>query len=270
MKRPAYLIAVCALIGLLASSSIGPVAGAADRRGPMYEEFDGIMLFYTPKDTSTYRALLPQVFDLPDEPLVQAFVIDYYKMAPWAIKPYQEAAIFLLAKHKGEEVWHCITMPVTTDDARIGGIKYLGYPKVLAEVNFTREPPVFRGNLKAGGRTIFEVSLDTGGHRVTEAERQWFRRLAGIPPLNFLNGRLVKPRPGGRKDQTMLDLSERMPGKFKVQVGRATLAGYPEAAPKADDWRPGAFGLEVKEIVLAYYFQNKYGFSFGRPEEVAK
>jgi acetoacetate decarboxylase len=258
------------MIGLMIFFSIGPLAGPAYGKGYMYEEFDGIMIFYTPKDTATYRALLPTVFDLPDEPVVQAFVFDYYKMAPWAIKPYQEAAIFLLAKYKGEEVWHCLTMPVTTDDARIGGIKYLGYPKVLAEVNFIREPPFFRGNLKANGKTILKVSLDTKDHPITDAERRWFRRLAGIPPLNFLGGKLVKPRPGGSKEVTLLDLSEKYSQVFQVATGQARWAASPEAALKADDWRPAAFGIEVKEIVLAYYFQNKYGFSFGKPEEVAK
>ena len=67
----------------------------------------------------------------------------------------------------------------------------------------------------------------------------------------------------------MLELSEKYPQTFKVQVGRAKLTGYPEAAPKDNDWRPEAFGIAVKEIVLAYYFQNKYGFSFGQPKWVS-
>jgi hypothetical protein len=162
-------------------------------------------------------------------------------------------------------------MPVTTDEARIAGIRYLGYPKVLAEVNFTREQPVFRGSIKANGKTILEVALDTEHHPVTDGERQWFRRLVGIPLLNFLNGKLVKLRPGSRKDQlTMLDLSEKYPEVFQTKTGNARWAAHPEAAPKADYWQPEAFGMEAKEIVLAYYFQNKYGFNSGRPEEVAK
>jgi len=47
------------------------------------------------------------------------------------------------------------------------------------------------------------------------------------------------------------------------------LSTYSEAAPTDNDWRPKAFGIEVKEIVLAYYFQNKYGFSFGRVKEIS-
>ncbi len=249
----------------------GPFGATASGQGPMYQEFDGILLFYIPKEITVYRELLPPVFDLPQEPLVQVFVIDYYKMAPWALEPYREAAIFLLARYKGEEVWHCITMPVTSDRARIGGIRHLGYPKVLAEVVFTRAPHQFNGLLSAQGKTIMEIVLDTRGHVLTEQERNWFHRLAGTPSLNLRNGQLVDPMPGTRRSRTsMLDLAQRMPDLFQVQTGKATLRTQPENAPQAQDWRPKAFGIEVKEIVLAYYFQNKYGFSFGIPKVVSE
>lgn len=61
-----------------------------------------------------------------------------------------------------------------------------------------------------------------------------------------------------------------MPGTFKVQVGRAALTAHPDTAPNDNDWRPEAFAIEVKEIVLAYYFQNKYGFSFGVPKVISE
>ena len=270
MKRPFRVVGVSILMGLLAILAVGSQGGPAWGQDFMYKEFDGIMLFYTPKDTAAYRELLPQVFDLPDQPLVEVFDIDYYKMAPWALEPYREVAVFLLAKYKGEEIWHCITMPVTSDRARIGGIRGLGYPKVMAEIIFDRKPPVFSGSLKANGKTILEVSLDTKDQSVTPKEKEWFKRLTGIPSLNFRNGKLLDPVPGARNARTnMLELSEKFPQTFTVQVGRATLTGHPEAAPRENDWRPKAFGIEVKEIVLAYYFQNKYGFSFGQPKIVS-
>jgi hypothetical protein len=270
MKRLACFVGVLALMCLVGILAVGSLTDSAYGQGNMYEEFDGVMLFYTPKDTTTYRALLPQVFDLPDQPLVEVFDIDYYKMAPKTLEPYQEIAVFLLAKYKGEEIWHCITMPVTSERARIGGIRNLGYPKVLAEVNFIRQAPIFSGSLKANGKTILEVTLDTKDRSVTDKEREWFKRLTGIPSLNFRNGKLVDPVPAARQAKTnMLELSEKFPQTFKVQVGRATLTGHPEAAPNDNDWRPRAFGIEVKEVVLAYYFQNKYGFSFGRIKEIS-
>jgi len=243
---------------------------AADSRGNMYREFDGIMVFYQPADTVVYRELLPEVFELPAEPLVQVFVIDYYKMAPWSLEPYLEAAVFLLARYKGEEAWHCVTMPVTSEKARIGGVTRLGYPKVLAEVTLDRKTPVYTGALKADGKTILEVKLDAGAPADSRQVRTWFDRLTGIRSLNILNGQLVDPMPRARESKvTMLDLSERYPDTFKIQPGQATLIRHPEAAPQGNGWRSKAFAIEVREIVLAYYFQNKYGFSFGRTETVS-
>ncbi|MEW6184701.1 MAG: acetoacetate decarboxylase family protein [Thermodesulfobacteriota bacterium] len=271
MKRTAFKIVLSAFIGLVGSFSQGMLPEKAQAQGFMYQEFDGVYLYYTPQDTAVYRELLPPVFDLPDQPLIWGFVVDYYKMAPWSLEPYQEVAIFLLGKYKGEEVWHCITMPVTSERARIGGIRNLGYPKVLADIVFTRQEPIFSGTLKAGGKTLLEVTLDTKDRTVSDKEREWFKRLTGIPSLNFRNGKLIDPVPAARKARTnLLELSEKMAGTFKVQVGRAVIKGSPEAVPTDPDWRPKAFGIKAKEIVLAYYFQNRYGFSFGVPKQVSE
>jgi len=233
----------------------------------MYQEFDGIMLFYKPATIDSYRQLLPKVFDMPDEPLVQAYIIDFYKMAPWTIKPYVEAAFFLLAKYKGEAIWHCVTMPVTTDEARTGGIKYFGYPKVLSDITLERKPSAYSGTLKAEGQTIMEMQLDTSTHKIMPQEKEWFDRLTGIGSLNILNGRVIDPMPGAKRQKDSLyKIAQMYPATLTVQVGRAELIMHPEAAPTDKDWRPSAFTIRPAEIVLAYYFQNKFGFSFGRPK----
>jgi hypothetical protein len=56
---------------------------------------------------------------------------------------------------------------------------------------------------------------------------------------------------------------------FTVEVGRAKLTLQPKAAPTDKDWRPSAFSIKPAEIVLAYYFKNKFGFSFGRPKDMS-
>ena len=63
-----------------------------------YHEFDGVMVFYKTHDVARYRALLPTVFEMPEEPLLMAYVIDFYKMDK-ATQPYVEAAVFLLAHY---------------------------------------------------------------------------------------------------------------------------------------------------------------------------
>ncbi|MBW2181753.1 MAG: acetoacetate decarboxylase family protein, partial [Deltaproteobacteria bacterium] len=237
--------------------------------GNMYEEFDGVLVFYEPQYTTLYRELLPDVFDMPDSPLVEVFIIDYYKMAPWAIKPYLEAAVFLLAKYNGQEAWHCITMPVTTDSARLGGIAYFGFPKVMGNISFQRNTTNYTGTLNAGDNTVMNISLNTKSHKTTQDEIRWFKRLTGIPSLNILRGEVVNPLPGTENQtQSLLELSEKYPDFFEVKVGKPSLLFYPDAAKEYKDWKDNAFRIRPKKIVLSYYFKSKYGFSFGKAEKV--
>jgi hypothetical protein len=265
MKPSAYLFFILTLVLAIGLALHAPPAGAAESRGFMYEELDGITLYYIPQNTTLYRELLPSVFDMPDQPLVHVFVTDYYQMRPGTLPPYREVAVFLLCKYKGEPTWHCITMPVTDDRARLGGIRNLGYPKVMADITFSRNAPIYSGIMKVDGKTILEYTLDTKDHPVTTKEKEGFDRLTGIPSLNFLRGRLIDPVPAARGAKvSMLGWAQRNPDLFKVLTGKATLVTHPENAPTASDWRPKAFAIPVGEIVLAYYSQNKYGFSFGQ------
>jgi len=235
----------------------------------MYEEFDGVLVFYEPQDTTLYRELLPDIFDMPDSPLVEVFIIDYYKMAPWAIKPYLEAAVFLLAKYNGQKAWHCITMPVTTDSARLGGILYFGYPKVMGDILFQRNNTHYSGALNAGNNKVMNISLSTAGYTITPDDRKWFQRLTGIHSLNILRGEVVNPLPSMEKQtQSLLELSEKYPDILEIKVGKPSLSFFPDAAKEFKDWKDKAFRVKSKKIVLSYYFKNKYGFSFENPEKV--
>ncbi len=54
-----------------------PQAALGDR---IRVESDGVYVFYRPHRLDTYRRLLPSVFQMPTDPLVQIFVADHYKM----------------------------------------------------------------------------------------------------------------------------------------------------------------------------------------------
>jgi formylmethanofuran dehydrogenase subunit E len=221
-----------------------------------YLERDGIYVYYQPHDVAKYRQLLPKMFDMPEAPLVQVFVADFYKMDP-ATQPYLEAAVFLLAKYEGKEAWHCISMPVTSDEARRLGVRNLGYPKVMGEVTLRRSDPDYTGNLQFDGKPVMTVRLKTGGHTLTEPEHQWFQRLTGIPSLNILDGKVLDPLAGHPKPTaSVLDLSRRYPGKMTVKVGEAELSMSGTTA---------AFSIQPEAIVLAYFLNNKFSFNFARP-----
>jgi hypothetical protein len=229
-----------------------------------YHEFDGIVVFYKTRDVAIYRELLPTVFEMPDEPLVRAFVIDYYKMDK-ATEPYREAAVYLLAKYDGKPSWHCVTMPVTSDDARIGGIYYLGYPKIMGDVTLQRSRSAYTGQLNLQGKAVMTITLEAKGHMVTSEERQWFEKLKAIPSLNILNGKVYEPRFGsGSGERTLLEIAETYPDKFQLKVGTARLFMDPAAAGGHSERLGRIFSIKPTEMVLAYYFKNKFVSRFQR------
>lgn len=100
--------------------------------GGQFREYIGINTFIEPADHDLYRKLLPQPFDVPLQPVVAVFAADYLKMAPWPLSRYQEWAVLLKCTWKGDEGWHCITMPVTKWVPMVGG-RQLGFPKYIAD-----------------------------------------------------------------------------------------------------------------------------------------
>jgi hypothetical protein len=98
----------------------------------MFREFRGVSTFVEPADVELYRRLLPEVFSMPQQPMVMLFVADYVKVVPWPMTRYQEAAVVLASSYGGEEGWHVLTMPVTKRVALDGG-RAMGFPKYVAD-----------------------------------------------------------------------------------------------------------------------------------------
>ncbi len=228
-----------------------------------YYESDGIFVYYQTKDIDLYRKVLPKVFDMPEEPLVMAFFIDYYKMDK-ATQPYQEAAIFLLVKYEGKLAWHCITMPVTTDEARLGGVYFLGYPKIMGDVILQRNQISYNGSLKLGGKTILTISHDTKDHVITKEEENWFQKLKGIPSLTILQGKIFRPKISLQDNgqYSALDISKMFPGQFQIKVGKSKLFIDPKAAAEYDKELADVYKIKPSNIVLAYYLKNKFKYNF--------
>jgi hypothetical protein len=226
-----------------------------------YYEFDGVFVYYRTQDISTYRELLPKVFDMPDEPLVMAFVMDYYKMDRLT-EPYQEVAVFLLAKYKQRMGWHCLTMPVTSDKARFGGVKYLGYPKIMGDIRFKREPSTYTGTLMLNNKTIMTIKFDPKkDNEVSASEEEWFDKLQGLTGFNLLNGEVYEPEFGPKTN--LLKLSRLYPDKLIVNTGAANLTQDSEAAGAYSAHLARVFSIKPAEIVLAYYLKSSLTQTFG-------
>ena len=256
---------ITVLLGLLIISMVTVCSSALEDMGierPFtYHEFDGIHLFYKTNDIKTYRELLPDVFDMPDEPLVWVFVTDYYKMDK-ATEPYKEAALYLLSKYEGKKAWHCLTMPVTTEAARYGGVEYLGFPKIIGDISFERNEPGYKGILKLNNQTVMTLHHDTQGRAVTAQEEERFKEFAGIPSLNILKGSIYEVKFGGKAN--LLETSRAYPDKFIVKVGKADLSVDLKAAGAYSERMAKIYSITPSEHVLAYYLQNKFKLNFRR------
>lgn len=229
-----------------------------------YREFDGIFVFYETEEDDAYRRLLPRVFDVPDRLLVHAFIADYYKMDA-RTQPYKEGAIFLLAKHEGREVWHCITMPVTSDEARRLGIALLGFPKVMGQIELRRDVPLYSGTVSVAGPRTMSIHLDTTDHATGQEERL-LKELTTIPKVNLRRGRAVEI--GGRapRRRSPLDLAKLFPQRVKLETGRAEIAFQSERIDVPGPKTSHPFDLTPKIVLLGYYFESKLQFSLrGRP-----
>ena len=104
----------------------------------IWEDLQGIITMVEPADLTVYRKLLPEQFDMPDQPMVGIYLFDFLDVEPWPItftmklKPYREATILLRCKYKDKVGWYSLTMPVTDEAANIGG-RRLGFPKYVAD-----------------------------------------------------------------------------------------------------------------------------------------
>ena len=98
--------------------------------GGQFQELRGIVTRYPPPSVEVYRKHLPTVFDVPADPVVMVFVIEYLRVAPWPFTRYLEAAVLLKTAFHGQEGWFPKIMPVTTWVARQGG-HHLGFPKFV-------------------------------------------------------------------------------------------------------------------------------------------
>ncbi len=128
----------------------------------MFHEFHGIYTMVEPTDLKLYRALLPAPLEMPDQPVISIFVVDYIDVSPWPMTRYQEGALFLRSKYKGQEGWYCKTMPVTKWFPNQGG-RALGFPKYVADsITLTPESSGWKGEVKDNGQRKLSLEFSSG------------------------------------------------------------------------------------------------------------
>ena len=174
-------------LGFTATTFAQKAESEKSERRYTYYENDGIFMYYETKEVELFRQLLPNEFDMPDRLLVHAFINDFYKMDA-KTQPYKEVAIFLLAKYKGKEIWHCIYMPVTSRESMWAGIIRLGLPKSLGQIEFTRSSNSFSGNSIDEDGTKMAFDIDTNKNTIAKKDENLLKELSVIPKMNIKNG----------------------------------------------------------------------------------
>lgn len=249
-----FLAHVLTLFVFLMSTEHGAASENQKEKRYTYHEHDGVFVYYETQDRETYRKILPDVFEMPDQPTVYSFVSDFYKMDSQT-KPYKEAAIFLLAKHNGRSVWHCVFMPVTSEESRRLGVRRLGLPKTIGDIDFSRNLPKYRGTARVEGGKSMLLTVDTQDYKLNQTEEQWVRKLSTLPKLNLRNGQVLEMKRPDRR--SIIDLALFMPNRIHLKGGRAEI----EHLANGDMNHP--LGLSPSKTLAAYYLRTTIPFRLG-------
>lgn len=224
-----------------------------------YKENDGIFVFYETDDEELYRKLLPEEFDMPDDLVVHIFVMDFYDIDSEA-DPYKEMSMSLLAKHNGEDIWHCIYMPVTSQQSMIAGRIGLGLPKTMGDIQFTRDIFTYTGTVIDDQGRSGTIAINTKDYNMPASEEAEIKSFMSLPKVNLLDGDFVQmTRAGGSVN--IIDVANRYKRLVTLQGGLATIS-----FDTSDDNTVHPFDLEPSEIIAAYFLHNEIPFSLDRVE----
>ena len=179
MKSKLLLIVSCVLVLII--SGCAWQQKNYEKKG-VFHEFYGIYTMVEPTNLTLYRALLPTPLEMPDQPLVYLFITDYTDVYPWPMTRYQEGALFLRTKYKGQEGWHCKTMPVTKwVPCKLG--RNMGYPKYVTKaITVAQEGDDWKGEAKDNDQLKLALEFSPGLTRALTSKEETYMK-AGMEKL---------------------------------------------------------------------------------------
>lgn len=232
-----------------------------------YLENDGIYMYYETEAKQVYRKLLPDVFDMPNRLLVYTFVSDFYKMEG-NTQPYKEASIFLLGKYKGEEIWHCVYMPVTSEESMRMGVIRLGLPKTIGKIDFSRSESFISATVIDENKNTISISVNTKQSSFSKKEEKELKELSVIPKMNILRGNVIKMGKKGKGNganskSSILDIAKAMPNLITIKKGQGAITFNISATQKNSN-SVSPLELKPSRIIGTYYMHNTIPFSLTR------
>jgi acetoacetate decarboxylase len=127
-----------------------------------------LSVFYETKQEIIER-LLPPPLKPATYPIAFVFVANYPE-TNFGIS-YLESALFLRASFEGEEGNYCLSMPVTSDMALIGGREMFGFPKKIGLIDIKRQGQEVHGWTERHDFRFLDVWASlTGAFNVPEVQ----------------------------------------------------------------------------------------------------
>jgi len=111
-------------------------------------------------DPDVVASVLPPPLEPPAEPVVKVGIsrVDLGRGLP----PFGAGTFGVAARHRGREGFYPLLMPMTTEQAVIGGRETFGEPKKLAKVALDIDGDAVTGTVSRMGVTIIEINGTVG------------------------------------------------------------------------------------------------------------
>ncbi len=113
-------------------------------------------------DAEKIKNLLPPPLEMPETPGGLIFIAHYPKtnLGPG----YNEAALFIRCKYKGEDGSYCLSMPIMSKESRLyNGRDIFGFPKKMATIHLEKQGQKVHGWVERHGVKFVEIKAEMEG-----------------------------------------------------------------------------------------------------------
>jgi hypothetical protein len=200
---------------------VDPLADEKPFGSGFYQQFTGLFGCTAPADLVLFRKMLPEKFEMPADPQVCFYTIDF-KIS--SVGPYHEAALLIPVTYKGESGKYVLSMDLDNYAATAGG-RALGFPKYMGEVSITQTGHDWVAKASANGKTDLEVNYTGECHKSDEFLWPDFINLTPIPSSTTSSEAFLPPRTG-----SVL----RVPAEYLTPAQFYSLAGSVKVSIRAD------------------------------------
>ncbi len=210
MKLP-YIVMAAVAISLFTSGCDDFCGFKSYEERGTWQDFHGIFTVVEPADLELYRELLPDELEMPEQPAVGVFIVDYVIVVPCPMSPYLEGALGIRCEYNGEVGWYTVTMPLNHWVALEGG-RSIGFPKYLADVTLAQADENWNGVVTHEGVVRMSLEFTPGLTRDLQPFEEEILS-GGLPRLETTIFQVVPPSEGS--DLRRITLSDKVPANWE-------------------------------------------------------